>query len=495
MTLSDRRRRAAALLAVLALALPTTAAAADETAPAPSTSATATADAEASAPAATEPDSTSPAPALAAAPPGGVSAPDPLDVEDLSGDGAWQHDSRGWWYRLTDGTYPVSAWARINGNVYRFDSVGYMRTGWLQQDGSWYYLQPSTGARAHGWTAVAGTWYYLTADHGRMTTGWLQDGTSWYYLQPTGAMATGWLQQDGSWYYLQPSTGARAHGWVKDGTSWYYLDSSGVMVSGQQIINGKTERFSASGVWYGYSAPEGYLQPTDRITSPGWSTNDLTWGMNGVKVRIVQQRLGIWSSGTLASVNGTFQAAVRNFQARAGLPRTGVVDRTTWDAMGTGYSWWVDQYQATPVSLSATRSERIEAMIGYAWNQIGSSYTWGGAGSYSLGFDCSGLVLQSLYAAGMDPQPIDVIKHAWPAYRTSQELYAYSGFQHVPFNQRQRGDLIFYTTHGVVTHVGIYIGDDRVIHTDWMGNPARVDHVTAGYSWATIAPTVVRPFP
>ena len=46
--------------------------------------------------------------------------------------------------------------------------------------------------------------------------------------------------------------------------------------------------------------------------------------------------------------------------------------------MDTGYPWTVDQYQATPLPLTATRSERIEAMIGYAWNQTGSSYTWGG---------------------------------------------------------------------------------------------------------------------
>ena len=122
--------------------------------------------------------------------------------------------------------------------------------------------------------------------------------------------------------------------------------------------------------------------------------------------------------------------------------------------MDTGYPWTVDQYQATPLPLTATRSERVEAMIGYAWNQTGSSYTWGGAGPYDQGFDCSGLVLQSLYSAGLDPQPIDVIKHAWPSYRTSQELYAYPRFQHVPLAQRQRGDLIFYTTSGTVTPRG-----------------------------------------
>ena len=118
-----------------------------------------------------------------------------------------------------------------------------------------------------------------------------------------------------------------------------------------------------------------------------------------------------------------------------------------------------------------------------------------GAGPYDLGFDCSGLVLQSLYAAGLDPQPITVIKHGWPDYRTSQELYAYPYFQHVPLAQRQRGDLIFYTTSGTVTHVAIYLGDDLIVHTDWMGRPARMQHITAGYGWDRMTSDVVRPLP
>lgn len=54
-------------------------------------------------------------------------------------------------------------------------------------------------------------------------------------------------------------------------------------------------------------------------------------------------------------------------------------------------------------------------------------------------------MLQAIYAAGRDPQPIDVIKHAEPPYRTGAQLYAHTGLQSVPVAQRRRGDLIFYT--------------------------------------------------
>ena len=481
--------------------------------------------------------------------------PPTMDAPDETGRGAWMRDSTGWWWRRVDGSYPASQWVRIGGSRYYFYDSGYMATGWfrdgadwfflapsgalvggwLKDGGSWYYLDPATGVMRTGLTAVDGTWYYLGssgamrtgwehlfdgwhffASNGAQIGGWLRDGGQWYYLDPdTGVMRTGLTGVDGTWYYLGSSgamrtgwerladgwhffasNGAQLGGWLRDGGEWYYLDpDTGIMRTAPLELNGRRYEFDASGAWRGYEAPAGYLQPTDHITGLGDATNTLTWGMNGTKVRIAQVRLGLWHANKLASVDAPFVAAVKNFQQRAGLPVTGVVDKATWDAMDTGYPWTVDQYQATPVPLTATRSERVEAMIGYAWNQTGSSYTWGGAGPYDQGFDCSGLVLQSLYAAGLDPQPIDVIKHAWPSYRTSQELYAYPRFQHVPLAQRQRGDLIFYTTSGTVTHVAIYLGDDMIVHTDWMGRPARMQHITAGYGWDRMTPDVVRPLP
>ncbi len=439
----------------------------------------------------------------------------------LSSSGAmvtgWVKDSDGWRYYVPGSGARKLGWAQVSGQWYYLDpatgvmrtgtvvaggqtyllsSSGAMVTGWVKDSDGWRYYVPGSGARKLGWAQVSGQWYYLDPATGVMRTGTVVAGGQTYLLSSSGAMVTGWVKDSDGWRYYVPGSGARKQGWAKISGEWYYLTpGTGLMVTGRQVINGKTEWFYPSGVWWGYWAPSGLLQPVSQITSLGWQTNDLTWGMNGVKVRIVQQRLGIWSSGTLASVDGTFQSAVRNFQRRAGLPVTGVVNQQTWDAMGTGYSWWVDQYQATPIGLSATRSERIEAMIGYAWNQLGSSYTWGGAGPYNLGFDCSGLVLQSLYAGGLDPQPITVIKHGWSDYRTSQELYRHPRLQHVPLSQRQRGDIIFYQSGGVITHVAIYLGNNQVIHTDWMGRPARVQDITVSYGWGGIVGEVVRPFP
>ena len=417
-----------------------------------------------------------------------------MTAPDETGRGAWVRDSIGWWWRRADGTYPASQWVAIGGSRYYFNANGYMATGWVRDGNDWFYLA-SSGTLLGGWVRDGGSWYYLDPTSGVMHTGMTGVDGTWYYLDSSGAMRTGWVSLADGWHYFA-SSGAQMGGWLHDGGQWYYLDpNTGVMRTQPLEVGGRRYEFDASGAWRGYEAPAGYLQPTDHITGLGDATNTLTWGMNGTKVRIAQVRLGLWHSNKLASVDAPFVAAVKNFQQRAGLPVTGVVDKATWDAMDTGYPWTVDQYQATPLPLTATRNERVEAMIGYAWNQTGSSYTWGGAGPYDQGFDCSGLVLQSLYAAGLDPQPINVIKHAWPSYRTSQELYAYPHFQHVPLAQRQRGDLIFYTTSGTVTHVAIYLGDDLIVHTDWMGRPARMQHITAGYGWDRMTSDVVRPLP
>ena len=417
-----------------------------------------------------------------------------MTAPDETGRGAWVRDSIGWWWRRADGTYPASQWVAIGGSRYYFNANGYMATGWVRDGNDWFYLA-SSGTLLGGWVRDGGSWYYLDPTSGVMHTGMTGVDGTWYYMDSSGAMRTGWVSLADGWHYFA-SSGAQMGGWLHDGGQWYYLDpNTGVMRTQPLEVGGRRYEFDASGAWRGYEAPAGYLQPTDHITGLGDATNTLTWGLNGTKVRIAQVRLGLWHSNKLASVDAPFVAAVKNFQQRAGLPVTGVVDKATWDAMDTGYPWTVDQYQATPLPLTATRNERVEAMIGYAWNQTGSSYTWGGAGPYDQGFDCSGLVLQSLYVAGLDPQPINVIKHAWPSYRTSQELYAYPYFQHVPLAQRQRGDLIFYTTSGTVTHVAIYLGDDLIVHTDWMGRPARMQHITAGYGWDRMTSDVVRPLP
>lgn len=42
----------------------------------------------------------------------------------------------------------------------------------------------------------------------------------------------------------------------------------------------------------------------------------------------------------------------------------------------TPWSWTIDNFRMTPVSLSANRNQRVSAMISFACGQTGSPYTW-----------------------------------------------------------------------------------------------------------------------
>ena len=140
--------------------------------------------------------------------------------------GEWKQDSRGWWYRNADGSYPKEQAVTIGGTVYRFDASGYMRTGWVKDGGSWYY-HAGSGAQATGWLKDGGSWYYLDPSSGAMVTGWTQVGSAWYYLNAAGDMATAWLKDGGSWYYLDPSSGAMATGWLQISGTWYHFSNGG----------------------------------------------------------------------------------------------------------------------------------------------------------------------------------------------------------------------------------------------------------------------------
>ena len=128
--------------------------------------------------------------------------------------------------------------------------IGEIAKGWTQdfhvtfgidrsKPAPWYYLDPETGIMQTGWQYLGNKWYYLRSS-GAMATGWYQDGSSWYYLDAeNGDMKTGWASINGYWYYLR-SSGAMATGWLQDGSTWYYLNvSDGDMKTGWFQVNGK----------------------------------------------------------------------------------------------------------------------------------------------------------------------------------------------------------------------------------------------------------------
>ena len=138
--------------------------------------------------------------------------------------------------------------------VYYFEdqrSYHTLKTGWIYDEGHWYYLlkdggfdsrinRLTVGELARGWVKdfpltydedklKAAPWYYLDPTNGIMQTGWQYLGNKWYYLRSSGAMATGWYQEGSTWYYLNAGNGDMKTGWFQVNGKWYYAYGSGAL--------------------------------------------------------------------------------------------------------------------------------------------------------------------------------------------------------------------------------------------------------------------------
>lgn len=95
-----------------------------------------------------------------------------------------------------------------------------------------------------------------------------------------------------------------------------------------------------------------------------------------------------------------------------------------------------------------------EAVIATATDAMGRPYTWGGVGANGGGFDCSGLI-QHAYAQHGIALPRTSAAQAREGSSVSRKLGALAP-----------GDLLTFSNRGgPVSHVGLYIGDGRFIHS------------------------------
>jgi peptidoglycan DL-endopeptidase RipA len=132
------------------------------------------------------------------------------------------------------------------------------------------------------------------------------------------------------------------------------------------------------------------------------------------------------------------------------------------DAAGSG------QPPATTPSWASSSGATVtqgDIAANWALTQLGKPYQWGGAGPDS--YDCSGLTMEAWARAGV-------------------HLLHYTGYQweegpHVPLDQLQRGDLLFYATNNsdpaTIHHVGIYIGNGMMVDAPYTGADVRIDSI------------------
>ena len=101
------------------------------------------------------------------------------------------------------------------------------------------------------WVQTGETWIYLN-EKGEKRTGWIEDKGQKYYLNPVkGTLATGWVQMEGKWYFLdtkEASLGKLAEGWQWiDGYCYYFAKDTGKMAENEKTPDGFF--VSATGKW------------------------------------------------------------------------------------------------------------------------------------------------------------------------------------------------------------------------------------------------------
>ncbi|MFI2643116.1 NlpC/P60 family protein [Streptomyces sp. NPDC018610] len=104
----------------------------------------------------------------------------------------------------------------------------------------------------------------------------------------------------------------------------------------------------------------------------------------------------------------------------------------------------------------AAPTSRAAAAVAYAYRKLGSPYVWGATGPDA--FDCSGLAQAAYRAAGVS---------------LPRTTYAQINAGHrVARSELLPGDLVFF--YSGVSHVGIYVGDGRMIHAPNPSAPVRL---------------------
>lgn len=117
--------------------------------------------------------------------------------------------------------------------------------------------------------------------------------------------------------------------------------------------------------------------------------------------------------------------------------------------------------------LSGMATKAGDVVVG-ALNMIGVRYRWGGD-SPNSGLDCSGFVRYVF----QDTLGMKLPRRAEEMSRVGEK---------VKMSELKPGDLVFFNTmRRTFSHVGIYIGDNKFVHSPSTGSTIRVDELGDGY--------------
>ncbi|MEU3709287.1 C40 family peptidase [Streptomyces catenulae] len=125
---------------------------------------------------------------------------------------------------------------------------------------------------------------------------------------------------------------------------------------------------------------------------------------------------------------------------------------------GTGDSGTPDPGQGGGPADGSYRT-KAEKALAFARAQMGKPYVWGATGPNS--YDCSGLTQAAWKAAG-----VSLPRTTWDQVKVGQR---------VATKDLAPGDLVFF--YNDISHVGMYIGDGKMIHAPKPGASVRIESI------------------
>ena len=199
----------------------------------------------------------------------------------------WQGEELHRYYISPTTSTRVQGLYEINYKLYYFGSNGFLKIGWIKEDGyvgyadkdgkitqgeakvdgKYYYFQPETGQLYTGWVTLDGVTYCFDETGHPRTGTYQEDGKIWEldtdgrvknrlngwretdgvlkYYDNSGALAQGWTEIDGKDYFFVD--GVSQTGWVETDAGTRYLDGNGNQMTGWYVIDGQPYAFGADG--------------------------------------------------------------------------------------------------------------------------------------------------------------------------------------------------------------------------------------------------------
>jgi len=135
--------------------------------------------------------------------------------------------------------------------------------------------------------------------------------------------------------------------------------------------------------------------------------------------------------------------------------------------LSDGRTGWVSGSYIVLEGESA--QEKINTLIATAKSFLGTPYVWGGSSPADGGFDCSGFTQYVFGKVGYQLNRVTVDQ-------------AKQGTA-VAYNNMKPGDLVFSAINGdgVINHVGIYLGEGKMIHSPRTGDVVKITDITTSY--------------